>query len=113
MPKKTTSLTSEAVEYTPVAKIGDMEVGLGATNPMLLAIVIGQLILLIRWLAVWIFDSTKKREQERDELLKSVASDISKLTHAVEILKHTIHTDEDIAKVVRLEFYNQSKGRTQ
>jgi cell division protein FtsB len=88
-----------------------MEIALGANGTMLLAIVVMQLLAAVRWLMVWAFDSTKKREEARDKTLSELSASVSKIAQEIHLMKHTMITDEDIHKAVKVELYNQRGQR--
>lgn len=85
-----------------------MEVAVGANGAMLLAVVIMQLLAALRWLAVWVFDSSKKKEEARDKLLVDLAGNIKHVSDQLSIIKHTMKTEEDIKKIVRLEHFEMN-----
>jgi hypothetical protein len=108
-----TSLTKAPPEYTPVAKIGDVEVGFGTTNPMLLAILAGQLIILVRWLLMFIFKTKQKEEEKRQEQMERLIGLVEGMDRRIHKIEHTMLTDSDIEKLVKVELYNQRKDKNQ
>ncbi len=88
-----------------------MDIGVHGT--MLLFIVVMQLGGLIKQLAGMIWNTAKKREEDRDNLIAEVAQSIQEVKRDIHILKLTMLNEEDIKKSIQLEVYKMREGMNQ
>lgn len=95
----------------PIGKIGDMEIAVGANGAMLLAVVVMQLLSLLRWLGGMVFDTSKKKELERDKTLEELALSMRQLTSDVNVMKLTMLKEEQVIKTIHYEMLKADRDR--
>jgi Na+/phosphate symporter len=89
--------------------------GFGVTNPMLAAVLIGQMAMFIKWLLTQIFNTHKKAEEKKAEQMQKLIDAVEKLQKDVQAINHTMLSESDVEKTVQLVVYRMSheKGKTQ
>lgn len=95
----------------PIGKFGGVDIALGTNGVMLLAIFTVQLFGVVRWLLGLIFNTAKKKEQERDKAIEELVVSMRQLTSDVNVMKLTMLKEEQVIKTIHYEMLKADRDR--